>query len=297
MCHPRLQNQKTNRILYIKRTLLKGVAMNIPLDLSRFEALVGIVAYLRGPQGCPWDRRQTHQSLREHLLEESYEVLEALDEDNKEKLCTELGDLLMQIVMHAHLAEENGNFTMGDVTSSINRKLVSRHPHVFGEENAPIESSNQETPVLTAEGVLVRWEELKRKERRGQGGMLDSVPQALPALAYSQSIQGRVARIGFDWPDDSGILEKLTEEIAEFKAAPTPAERAAEFGDVLFTLVNYARHQDIDPEAALREANTKFYRRFSHMEALAHTRGLELEKISFDEMNRLWDEAKKDMSE
>ncbi|MCL2149733.1 MAG: nucleoside triphosphate pyrophosphohydrolase [Dehalococcoidia bacterium] len=260
--------------------------MTIPPDLSRFDSLVDIIAHLRGPQGCPWDRQQTHRSLREHLLEEAYEVLEALDEEIPKKLCAELGDLLMQIVMNARLAEENGNFTMNDVTAGINRKLISRHPHVFGE--AAVSGAE----ALTAESVLIRWEELKKKERYGQGGMLDSVPRALPALAYSQSVQERVARVGFDWPDDAGILEKLAEELAEFKTAATPAERAAEFGDLIFTLANYARRQNIDLEAALREANAKFYRRFSRLEELARTRGHELGRLTLDEMNQLWDEVK-----
>lgn len=266
--------------------------MTIPSDLSRFEALTAIIAHLRSPSGCPWDRKQTHHSLREHLLEETYEVLDALDEGNKDKLCAELGDLLMQIVLHAQLAEEAGDFNMGNVTQGINNKLISRHPHVFGP-SATATEPGQEAPALTAEGVLVRWEELKKKERGGQAGMLDSVPRALPALAYSQSVQERVARVGFDWPDDTGVLEKLAEEIGELKAAATPSEQAAEFGDILFTLVNLARRRDIDPEAALREANTKFYRRFSRLEELARTRGLDLAQLPLSEMNLLWDEVKR----
>ncbi len=274
----------------------KGDAMTIPSDLSRFETLIHIIAYLRSPEGCPWDRQQTHQSLREHLLEETYEVLKALDDESKEDLCAELGDLLMQIVMHACLAEEAGDFTMGDVTAGINKKLISRHPHVFGQSSAMTDTLGQKPVSLTANGVLVRWEELKKKERRGQGGILDGVPQVLPALAYSLSVQERAARVGFDWPDDAGVLEKLAEEIAEFKAAASPAERAAEFGDILFTLVNYARRQNIDPEAALREANTKFYRRFSRLEELVRVHGHELSQLTLDEMNEFWDEVKKDDS-
>jgi tetrapyrrole methylase family protein/MazG family protein len=256
--------------------------MTIPQDLSRFDSLVEIIAYLRGPEGCPWDRKQTHRSLREHLLEETYEVLEALDEDNTTELCAELGDLLMQVVMHAQLAKEAGNFDIGGVIEGISRKLISRHPHVFGKAQAK-----------TAEDVLVRWEELKKKERRGEGGMLDGVPKALPALAYSQSVQDRVARVGFDWPEDAGVLDKLSEEIAEFKAGTTAAEKADEFGDILFTLANYARRQGIDLEAALREANAKFYRRFSRLEELARARGLDIGKMHLAELNLLWDEVKR----
>ena len=255
--------------------------MNPPVDLSRFDTLVTIIAQLRGPQGCPWDRKQTHRSLREHLLEETYEVLAAIDGDDKAGLRAELGDLLMQIVMHSELARETGDFDIGDVIQGINRKLISRHPHVFGAGQAK-----------TAEEVLVRWEELKEKERGGAGGMLEGVPGALPALAYSQSVQERVARVGFDWPDDAGVLEKLCEEIAEVKAALSPEEKAAEFGDVLFTLANYARRQGIDLESALREANAKFYCRFSRLEELARTRKLDLSKMTLAEQNLLWDEVK-----
>ena len=268
--------------------------MTIPSDLSRFEALAVIIAYLRGPQGCPWDRQQTHRSLREHLLEETYETLAALDEEDPAKLCGELGDLLMQIVMHARLAEESGNFTISDVISGINRKLISRHPHVFGDNASLKDASGMPSEPLTAEGVLIRWEEIKKKERQGHGGMLDSIPRILPALSYSQSVQERVARVGFDWPDDSGVLEKLSEEISEFKTAATPVEKAAEFGDIIFTLANYARRQNIDLEAALREANAKFYRRFSHLEEFARERGCDLNQLTLSEMNQLWEEAKKD---
>jgi len=266
--------------------------MTIPSDLGRFESLISIISHLRSPQGCPWDRKQTHRSLREHLLEETYEVLEALDEGSKEKLCVELGDLLMQIVMHAQLADEAGDFSIGDVVAGINRKLISRHPHVFGSNPSLKDQADQGPSTLTAEEVLVRWEELKKQERHGQGGLLSSVPRVLPALAYSQSVQERVARVGFDWPEDRGVLEKLAEEVAEFKEAATPENRAAEFGDILFTLANYARRQGIDLETALREANAKFCRRFSHLEELADKQGLELARLTLDEMNRLWNEVK-----
>jgi tetrapyrrole methylase family protein/MazG family protein len=244
--------------------------------------LVEIIAYLRSPSGCPWDRKQTHLSLREHLLEETYEVLEALDAGESAKLCGELGDLLMQIVMHAELAEESGTFNINDVIEGINRKLIRRHPHVFGQGEAK-----------TAEDVLARWEELKKKERKGTGSMLDGVPKSLPALAYCQSVQDRVARVGFDWPTDAGVLEKLTEEIAEFKAGVTPSEKEVEFGDILFTLANFARRHGIDLETALREANTKFYGRFARLEELARERGLDLAKMTLDEQNALWDKVKK----
>jgi tetrapyrrole methylase family protein/MazG family protein len=256
--------------------------MEIPKDLKRFDSLVEIIAYLRSPQGCPWDKKQTHASLREHLLEESYEVLEALDEANTEKLCAELGDLLLQIVLHAQVAKEAGEFDMGDVAEGINKKLLYRHPHVFGS-----------TSAKDADEVLVHWEELKKKERKEDAGMLDGVPKALPSLAYSQSVQDRVARVGFDWPSNEGVLDKLGEEIGEFKREETQEGKSDEFGDILFTLANYARRQGIDLESSLREANHKFYRRFAHMEKLCRERKLDLSKMTLDDQNKLWDEAKK----
>lgn len=256
--------------------------MEIPQDLKQFDSLVKIIADLRGPQGCPWDKKQTHSSLRENLLEETYEVLEALDQSNPEMLCAELGDLLMQIVMHAQLSSEIGDFNIGDVIKGIDDKLVYRHPHVFGSACAK-----------DAEEVLVHWEELKKKERKKEAGMLDGVPRVLPALSYAQSVQGRVARVGFDWPDDKGVLDKLAEEVAEYKQAATEAEKSEEFGDVLFTMANYALRQGIDLESALRSANDKFYRRFSYMEKVCRDRNLDLSKMSLDEQNVLWNEAKK----
>ena len=250
-------------------------------DLTRFESLVALISELRGPQGCPWDRKQTHSSLREHLLEETYEVLEALDGEDTGELCAELGDLLMQIVFHAEIGREQRQFDIGDVIQSINRKLIHRHPHVFGGEQ-----------VENADEVLVKWEELKKQERRPESGMLDGVPKSLPALAYSQSVQDRVARVGFDWPDDDGVMEKLAEEVGEFQGAASTAERSEEFGDILFTLANLARRQGIDPETALREANAKFFRRFSAMEENARVRGLNLAELTLNEQNRLWDEVK-----
>jgi tetrapyrrole methylase family protein / MazG family protein len=258
--------------------------MDVPKDLKRFDSLVEIIATLRGPQGCPWDKKQTHSSLREHLLEESYEVLEALDEANTEKLCAELGDLLLQIVLHAQVGKEAGEFDIGDVVEGINQKLLHRHPHVFGSACAK-----------NADEVLVHWEELKKQERKEDAGMLDGVPKALPSLSYSQSVQDRVARVGFDWPDDDGVIEKLAEEITEFKQSENQQEKSDEFGDILFTLANYARRQGIDLESALREANHKFSRRFAYMEKLCRERKLDLSKMTLDEQNKLWDEAKEEV--
>jgi tetrapyrrole methylase family protein/MazG family protein len=256
--------------------------LSLPQDMSRFEALVEIIAKLRAPDGCPWDRQQTHASLRGSLLEECYEVLEALDEGDSAKLCEELGDLLMQIVLHAQIAGEAGEFKLGDVMESINTKLVRRHPHIFGTEK-----------VENAEEVAHNWEVLKREEREAGASILDSVPGEMPALGYSREIQHRVAQVGFDWEDIDGVIDKLAEEVGEFKQADSQEQRAQEFGDLLFTLVNIARRMGVDSEAALREANRRFYRRFTYMEGLCRQRGLNFDKMSFDEQNALWGEAKK----
>ena len=256
--------------------------MSLPQDLSQFAALVEIIARLRAPDGCPWDRQQTHASLRENLLAECYEVLEALDEGDSRKLCDELGDLLMQIVFHAQMADEAGEFDIGDVIKGINTKLIHRHPHIFGSGK-----------VKDAEEVALNWESLKQEEREAGASLLESVPRHMPALGYSKEIQRRVAQAGFDWKDDEGVIEKLAEEVGEFKQAGSQEERAREFGDLLFTLVNIARRQGIDAEAALREANRRFFRRFTYMEELCRQRGQSFNELSFDEQNALWEEAKK----
>ena len=256
--------------------------MSLPENLSQFDALVDIIARLRGGDGCPWDRKQTHSSLRENLLEECYEVLEALDEGDSKKLCHELGDLLMQIVLHAQIATEAGEFELGDVINSINTKLIHRHPHVFGSLR-----------VKDAEEVLVNWEALKKEERGADTSMLSNVPQEMPALSYSQEIQDRVARVGFDWEDIGGVIDKLAEEVSEFKQADSRERKGQEFGDLLFTLANIGRRLGVDLESALRQANRRFYHRFSCMEELCRQRGVNFAELSFDQQNALWEEAKK----
>ncbi len=255
--------------------------MSLPKNLNRFKTLVEIIARLRAPDGCPWDRKQTHSSLRENLLEECYELLEALDEGDSGKICEELGDLMMQVVLHTQIATEAEEFELGDVMNSINAKLIHRHPHIFGSQK-----------VKDAEEVAHNWEILKQEERGTDTSILSSVPKQMPALGYSQEIQRRVAQLGFDWEDIEGVIEKLAEEVGEFKES-NEAERAWEFGDLLFTLVNIARRLGIDSEAALREANTRFYRRFSCMEELCRQRGINFADLSFDEQNALWEEAKR----
>jgi tetrapyrrole methylase family protein/MazG family protein len=259
--------------------------VNLPEDYqTEFETLVNIVARLRAPQGCPWDRQQTHRSLREFLLDESYEVLEALDEEDAQKLCQELGDLMLQIVLHAQIAREKEEFALADLLRNINQKLVRRHPHIFG--GAEIQGADE---------VAHNWEEIKKAERHPDASVLGSVPQALPSLAYSQEVQRRAAQSGFDWEDIEGVIEKLGEEVRELQQSADQSGRIEEFGDLLFTLVNIGRRMGIDSESALREANRKFYRRFRLMESLCRERGVTLGKLSFAAQNNLWEEAKKQL--
>ncbi len=260
--------------------------MSLPGNLGRFDTLVGIIAMLRAPDGCPWDKKQTHSSLRENLLEECYEVLGALDEGDSSQLCAELGDLLMQIVFHAQMAAEAGEFKVEDVINSINTKLIHRHPHIFGSKK-----------VENAEEVAYNWEVLKQEERGTDTSLLDGVPEQMPALGYSQAVQRRVAQVGFDWEDIDGVIDKLVEEVNEFKQAESQEQREQEFGDLLFTLANVARRLGVDSETALRQANRRFYRRFAYMEQLCRQRGLKFSELSFDEQNALWEEAKREVAE
>ena len=256
--------------------------MTITGDPSQFDTLVNIITRLRSPEGCPWDREQTHSSLREYLVEECYEVLGALDEGDSDDLCDELGDLMLQLVLHAQIAAEDGEFSIGDVITGLNNKLIRRHPHIFGTEK-----------VMDADEVAQNWEALKQEERDAGTSVLAGVPRQMPALGYSQAIQRRVAQVGFDWEDVDGVIEKLVEEIGEFKKADSGEQKAREFGDLLFTLVNIARRLGIDSESALREANRKFYNRFTCMEELCLKQGLVFANLSFNQQNELWEEAKK----
>jgi tetrapyrrole methylase family protein/MazG family protein len=253
---------------------------------------------LRRPDGCPWDREQTHESLRNHLLEEAYEVYDALGSGATPDLAEELGDLLLQVVLHAQLAAEEGVFDLTDVNAAIAAKIVRRHPHVFGDAE-----------VSTASDVNRQWERIKADERAGvastdgagggQGdiaaqpkGALDGVSRILPALAASQEMQERAANIGYEWPSVEGVFEKVTEELGELRDAATPGERAEEYGDLLFVLVNVARWHGIEAEAALRAANDKFRRRFATVERLAADRKVALRDLPFEQLDELWDAAK-----
>ena len=260
--------------------------MSLPKDLSKFNKLVKIIARLRAPDGCPWDKEQTHQTLRANLLAECYEALEALDKGDATKLCEELGDLLLQIVLHAQIAKDDGEFEIGDVIESIATKIIRRHPHVFGKAK-----------VRDAEEVMHNWEALKKAERDEGESMLAGVPKDMPALAYAYEISRRAVRVGFEWKNIEGVIDKLAEEIKEIKDADSLEEKEREYGDLLFTLVNIARWEGIDAEAALRNANRKFYTRFTRMEDICKERGLSLDKLSFEEMDRLWEEVKREVEE
>jgi tetrapyrrole methylase family protein/MazG family protein len=250
---------------------------------------------LRLPDGCPWDREQTHESLRNHLLEEAYEVYDALGAGATPALAEELGDLLLQVILHAQLAAEAGVFDLTDVHAAIGSKIVRRHPHVFGDAEA-----------RTASDVNRQWERIKADERAGAApsgdateakakapkGALDGVSRILPALAASQEMQERAANIGYEWPAIEGVLDKVVEELAELREAATAADKAEEYGDLLFVLVNVARWQGIEAEAALRAANDKFRRRFASVERQAREREVALRDLSFDQLDELWNAAK-----
>jgi len=249
-------------------------------DVRRFDGLLHVVRTLLAPGGCPWDREQTHLSLRPYLLEETYEALEALDGGDPAALAEELGDVMFQAVIHTALAENAGEFEMADVIAQITTKLIRRHPHVFGDGTAS-----------TAAEVEQNWEQLKKAEKARES-VLEGIPKALPALAASQAIQSRARKVGFDWPDIDGPMEKLREEIAELARAEGASDRADEFGDVLFVLVNIADHLGLDAEQALRGANDKFRRRFGMVERLARERSTDLRDLDLAGLDRLWDEVK-----
>jgi tetrapyrrole methylase family protein/MazG family protein len=251
---------------------------------TSFESFVEIVAHLRAPNGCPWDREQTHESLRKHLLEESYEAISAIDSGDFADMREEFGDLLLQIVLQSQIANEEEQFNVNQVIQGIHSKIVRRHPHVFGD-----------LELEGVDGVLANWEKLKEKERsekKEEKGLLDGVPRALPALSQAQEYQDRAARVGFDWADMEGVLDKVREEIEEIKNAETDFELASEIGDLLFALVNVARWKHVDAESALRGTNMKFKKRFAYVEQGAKRQGRDLSSLSLDEMESLWQEAK-----
>lgn len=254
---------------------------------ASFDAFQDLVAHLRAPEGCPWDREQTHESLRSALLEETYEVISALDQNDPVSLQEELGDLLLQIVMHAQIAEEQGEFRMADVLRGIHTKIVRRHPHVFG--NQKVEDSGR---------VLRNWEKIKAAERKDNGkegkkGLLSGVPASLPSLAQAQSYQARAARVGFDWKEIEPVIQKVREELDEVLTAADRRHREAELGDLLFAVVNLVRWFDADAEATLRQTNRRFANRFAHIEKRAEENDRLLTDMTLEEMDIFWDEAKR----
>ena len=248
---------------------------------SYLAAMEYITARLRAPDGCPWDREQDHKSIRSSLLEETYETLDALDGGDTAKLAEELGDLLMQVLLHAEIARQAGEFELRDVVLAISSKLVRRHPHVFGDVVA--DSAGQ---------VLANWDEIKKQERPAGQSILASVTLAMPALAYAQEVSERAARQGFEWSDIQGVIDKIREEIQELAAATSADEVVDEFGDLLFSLVQVARWRGFEAEDALRQANRKFRGRYEILERFLRERGLSMKGMTIEAIDQLWEEAK-----
>ena len=260
-----------------------------PTTHPEFDRLVRTMWRLRQPDGCPWDREQTHRSITKNMVEEAYEAVEAIEANDREHLIEELGDVLEQVVLHAQIAADDGAFTIDDVVAGLNEKLVRRHPHVFGEHAAAGDGGE----------VQDIWDDVKAAERAASGekdapqGLLDSVPRSLPALMQAQKISKRAAKAGFEWETVADIWDKVAEERAEFeREAPGSDARALEFGDLLFALVNVARREGVDAEEALAASNRKFRARWSRMEELARAEGLDLDELDTERLNELWDHAK-----
>jgi tetrapyrrole methylase family protein/MazG family protein len=254
--------------------------------VTAVDELIRAMARLRSPAGCPWDREQTHESLKRYVLEETYELLEAIDSGDPKKIANELGDLLLQVVFHAQLASERGDFDLDTVAERIVSKLIHRHPHVFGT-----------TKVKDADEVVTNWERLKAQEPEvsDRESVLDGVPQTLPALMRAAEMQKRASRVGFDWEDVAGPLDKIDEETRELREAHANADAAGlaeETGDLLFAVVNASRFCGVDPEDALRQTIEKFYGRFRRIEEHARRSGRDLREMSLEEMDRIWEEAK-----
>lgn len=251
---------------------------------TSFESFAEIVAHLRAPDGCPWDKEQTHESLRKHLLEEAYEAIAAIDSGDFVDMREEFGDLLLQVVLQSQIANDEKRFNVNEVIQGIYSKIVRRHPHVFGD-----------VELKDVDGVLANWEKLKeqeRKDKKQEKGLLDGVAIAIPALEQAQEYQDRAARVGFDWPTVDGVLDKIREEIEEIKHAETDFELASEIGDLFFVLVNFARWKKIDAESALRTTNMKFKKRFAYVEQAAKKQGRSLSDMTLEEMDSFWNEGK-----
>jgi len=250
---------------------------------ATYEGLRQLVERLRGPDGCPWDREQTADSLKRVFLEECYELIEAIEQDDPRKTSEELGDVLFNLVFQIKIGIENEAFSEEGVFGAVIEKLVRRHPHVFGDVR-----------VADSTEVKANWDQIKRSERTDDdASILDGVPKTMPALSYAQAVQDRAARTGFDWEDAGGMIDKLVEEVRELRAAGSPAEIESEFGDVVFSLVNAARWMGVEAEEALRHANARFFRRFAAMERLGRQDGVSLSELPLDRKEELWQRSKK----
>jgi MazG family protein len=249
--------------------------------MESVDHLLKIIARLRAPDGCPWDREQTHQSIKPQLIEECYELIEAIENEDDAHLQEELGDVLLHLVFHAQLASERNAFNFDQVANGICEKLIRRHPHVFGQENLP-----------DSERVLARWHELKQREKPERQSALEGIPPQLPALMRSQELQKKAARVGFDWPDTGPVLDKVVEEVQELKAETSLERRKEELGDLFFVLVNLARHWGIDAEEACRQANQKFEKRFRAVEATYQAKGESMQGKPLSELDAVWDQVK-----
>lgn len=252
---------------------------------KNFDSLVDIMEKLRSEEGCPWDKIQTHDTLKRYLIEETYELIEAIENRDYKAIKEELGDLLLQIVFHSKIAKDEGNFDINDVIETISKKMISRHPHVFGESS-----------FKSPEEVLNQWDDRKKEEGKLQESILEGIPLALPALLRAYKIQSRVAKVGFDWKNVEGVLEKIEEEIRELKEAISYEKKEKieeELGDVLFSIVNVARFLKIDPETALRKTNRKFEERFRKLEQIVSEQGKNIKEMSISEMDNIWETIKK----
>jgi MazG family protein len=265
---------------------------------TRFERLVGVMRTLRSPHGCPWDREQTLQSLRPFVLEETYELLDALDRGDLEALREELGDFLYEAVFLAQIAEEGGHFSIGDAVQAIHDKLIRRHPHVFTPEGQPLIEARER---MTSEAVVQKWEDLKAGERKAAGTpqktILSGVPKTLPALLRAYELSSRAAAVGFDWATPDDVVGKIEEEVSELRDAvhresPRPERIEEEMGDLLFSIVNLARKLGVEPEASLRRANAKFQQRFETLERDVRRDGHEIRQLSLEQLDVYWRAAK-----
>lgn len=251
--------------------------------------LVDIMRILRTPEGCPWDREQDHQSIKKNFIEETYEVIEAINKDDKELLCEELGDVMMQVVFHSQIETEQGGFNFDDVCDGVCKKLIIRHPHVFSDERAD-----------TSDDVLIKWDEIKKKTKnqKTQTSVMQSIPRGLPALMRAEKVQKKAKKVGFDWDNIQGAFDKVGEETQELKEAVASGDKDKildELGDLIFSAVNVARFVDTDPEEALTHTTDKFISRFEKVERLANERNIDMKSSTLEELDELWNEAKKDI--